>query len=464
MFILLLPVALANTNIEVEPIKNQITSLEEAKFDVTIKNLGPNTQNYKIYAIERGWIIDPLPFDRTFELKKGEVKNTIVTVKPVEQFKPGAYVPTLYVDGFNGNSYETLSESLTIYLSPDQPVQYLPSIVAKIDMNEKIDPRDPVLVKLFLENRNPLNLSGLKIRLQSDIPEFSKEVNVDLPPLEKKAVEFTIIPNKIQQPKDYILFFVLEKNGQAVKVIEQKIEVLTITPEFNVLKTYNKEFLKTTSNLEIKNNGNVVNEQVVKEPISFWKSILTSSYGKVVKENGERFLVWEVSLSPDKTTIISYTTNYRYILYFLLVVLLFILFYWYAKSPVVINKLAYTKSLGEDGTMSNIKVTLEVKNVTGKPVRNIEVVDLVPGIADIEKGLEIGTLKPQEIKRTKKGTKVVWKLVELDSLEQRLITYSIKTKLKVVGTFNFPRAQLEYVVKKGKKRKAYSNKFSLGVQ
>ena len=108
-----------------------------------------------------------------------------------------------------------------------------------------------------------------------------------------------------------------------------------------------------------------------------------------------------------------------------------------------------------------IKITLEVKNKSKKPVKNIDITDLVPGIANVEKGLDLGTLGPKEVRHTKKGTKVVWSLAELDAHEHRLITYKVRAKLNIVGTFILPRATVEYS-KRGKKRaKAYSNIFRL---
>ena len=60
------------------------------------------------------------------------------------------------------------------------------------------------------------------------------------------------------------------------------------------------------------------------------------------------------------------------------------------------------------------------------------------------------------------GTKVTWSLAELDSHEQRLISYKIKAKLNILGTFSLPRATVEFKRKKGSRlSKAYSNVFRL---
>ena len=60
------------------------------------------------------------------------------------------------------------------------------------------------------------------------------------------------------------------------------------------------------------------------------------------------------------------------------------------------------------------------------------------------------------------GAKVIWALAELDSHEHRLITYKVKAKLNILGTFSLPRAVVEFHKKSGKKKsKAFSNVYRL---
>ena len=310
--------------------------------------------------------------------------------------------------------------------------------------------------------RLQLDLSDLKIKIQSEMPEFVKELSVNLPPLEKKTVEFTISPNKYQQPKDYTLFFVFEKNGEVAKIIEQKVEILSLLPDFKTEVKGETIVLKTFNELIATNEGNVLNTQTVKHPISLWKSLITISNGKTQKIEGERYLTWEATLSPNESVALNFTTNYRILLYVLIVLIVGASFYFYVQSPLVISKEAITTRDGEDqDTLSEIKITLEVKNKTTKPIKEINITDLVPGIANVEKSLELGTLRPKEVRHTKQGTKVIWSLAELDAHEHRLITYKVKAKLNIVGTFSLPRAIVDY--KKGKKKikKSYSNIFRL---
>ncbi len=457
--VLLSGLALADSTVVVNAVDNEITPAEEATFDVVITNNDLEAQGYYIYSLDSGsgWNIDPTPLkDKKFTLGSGKSKTIRMEARPLSILMPKIYYLKFSVESDTGEVY---NEALKVYLETDRPMDYLPTLKVDIDVNEKVDPTKLLSVKLFLENRNYLNLTDLTIEIQSDLPEFNKKVMVDLPPLEEKTVEFSIIPNPIQQPKDYTLFFVFSKNGEIVKIKEQKIEIVSLVPEFDKLVVEENVFLKVFSEMIVTNLGNVKNTQKVKLSASIWKAMFTSGVDSEVID-GERYLVWELELAPNESKTFNFVTNYRWIIYILVIILLFAGFYWYVKSPIQVVKTAVTAKSDEE-TISEIKVTLEVKNLSGKNLKDINITDLVPGIANVEKGLELGTLKPQEIKQAKKHTQVIWALAELDAHEQRLITYKIRTKLNIVGTFSLPRASVTFKKKGRGKGKAYSNVFRL---
>jgi len=462
---LLLTLILASTvvagssPVQVDIIKNQISPSEQAEFKITVTNKHSERQRYSIYSFDQGWNVDPSPLkDKIIDVGVGGSYSVIIRAQPTEELPPGIYYVTITVEGDLGES-QTIP--LKTYLSSDKAIDYLPSIKAEIDMDEKIDPREPLSVKLFLENRNPLNLRNLTIKLQSEMPEFSKNVAIDLPPLDKKTMEFTITPNKYQQPKKYILFFVFERKGQVVKVLEKRVEIVTLTTEFSRDVVEETVFLKKFMQLSIINEGNVINTQEVKFPITFWQSLFVKSDATVKVIDDQRHLVWESTLDPGELETINFTVNYRILFYILLIAALLAIFYWAVQSPVELTKKAIATRSGDSGALSEIKVTLELKNKTKGPVKNISVIDLVPAIANVEKSLELGTLKPHDIKHTKQGTRVVWNLTEIDGHEHRLITYKLRAKLNILGTFSLPRAQVKYGKRGKKKGTAYSNVFKL---
>ena len=112
-------------------------------------------------------------------------------------------------------------------------------------------------------------------------------------------------------------------------------------------------------------------------------------------------------------------------------------------------------------------ITIEVKNNSGKQVKDVSVIDIVPAYAVYHKGgVEAeemdASVRPQKVTHGKGGSQVIWSLSDLDAKEQRVMSYHLKAKLNILGAISLPRATAEYMRKGGKKRKAYSNIFKLG--
>lgn len=453
--------ALADSTIVATPIKNQISIQDEASFRITITNNEALTQGYSVYSFQsgQGWNVNPFPLgDRTIEINPGQSYTTTIIAKPLESFVPGIYYIHVAIDSDFGEKYDV---PLKIYLAPEKPLQYLPTIGVTVDMDEKINPKNSLPIKLFLDNRNPLDMKNLTVRIDSDIPEFNQHIVIALPPLDKKTVELSITPNPFQQPKEYNLYFILEYQGEPVKIVDRKMEVITLTPPFTVDVTKEIVFLKHFYQVSVHNDGNILNTQEVKLPLTFWQILFSTNYQATERlESGQRYLVWELGLNPNEYRTVNFKINYRILFYVFTLIIVFLIFYFYVQAPVIVRKIA-TTTHGKDDSLSEIKITIEVKNRTSKPLHNLTVIDRVPAIANVERSLDIiGTLKPHEVKHTAKHTLVHWNILELEGHEQRLITYKIKAKLNILGTFSLPRAAVEY--KKGHRSgKAYSNIFRL---
>ena len=458
---LLAPFALADSMIHVSPVDNEISFGEEATFNLRVLNNAPERQRYSIYSLQsgQGWTVDPRPLkDRILELGTRQEHTTLIVARPLEEFPAGIYTIPLTVETDLGEKYDF---TLKTYLSPEKPKSYLPTLKVDVDMDDRIDPKQPLSVKLFIENRNPLDMEGLLIRMQSEMREFNKEVAIDLPPLETKTVEFAVTPNPFQQPKEYTLLFVFEYEDQTVKGINQDIEIVPLVDSFTTDITMETVFLKQFGQVSITNPGNVLNTQEARIPLSVIDALLTSSKdGSVKSYDGQRYLTWQLELAPGAMVVKNYVTNRRVLLYLLIAIVLFLVFYWSVRSPIKITKKA-TVTKGEEGMVSQVKITLEVQNLSSKPIRSVEISDLVPAIANVQRSLELGTLKPHHIKHLHKGSKLIWKVAELDAREHRLITYKVKAKLNILGTFSLPRAIVAFPQNRGKLRKAYSNQTRL---
>lgn len=453
---------------ELNPISDHIGPKEKAYFSMNITNTLDREQTYQIFSLELSqWNVEPFPLkDKVIVLQPGESYSVQIAATPLKDFNPGIYYISISADGDKGSHFEG---KMKVYLAPAEAVMYSPSVKPTITAPEKINPQEPVSIKLLLENRNALNLSNLRIRLESEMAEFNKLVPVDLEPLQKKEVEITVIPNKYQQPKSYVVKFVFERYGEDFKTVELPIEVMTMIPGFSVVEVYEEPvFLKNFRRFTIKNEGNVLNTQEVKYPVSFLDGLLTQGEAQVKKEIDQRYLAWSVSLGGGESTFVYSVTNYRILLYIFIILVAFLVFYLYVRSPVSIKKTAVSLKKDSEGALSEVKVMLEVKNTSSHPLKEVVVYDLIPGYATLlktgekDKEGEVESAHPHKVSHIKEGIKLSWPLMDLDAKEQRIMVYRLKAKLNILGGVSLPRATAEFHRKSGRRGKAYSGVFKLG--
>lgn len=453
---------LEEPSVEITTIKNEVHPYEDAGFSLTINNQGDKTQKYTLLTQQavKGWAVSTSPLsDRIITISPSKSYTTSVIVRALEEFTSGIYYLPLTIEGDQGDRY-TLN--LKIYLRPEDAKRYVPSLKVSVDMVDRFKPTDIVPIKLQIENKNRRDLSGMVVRIESEINEFNKEVEVDLKPLGKKTVDFSVVPSLHQQPKEYKLFFVFELDDEVIKIVEKKIEVLSLLPEFDVfIDSEDTIFLKKFMKVTVANNGNVRNTQKGILPLGWFARIFASGeeaeHGEINEVSG---LVWELSLGPGEEKTFNAVVNYRILFYLIIITLALLIFYYSVKSPIVVIKKA-VRTGGIEGGLSEIKVTLEIHNRTLNFLKHVEISDTVPAIANVEKSLDLGSLRPQEIRHLPNGTKITWALAELDANEHRLITYKVRAKLNILGTFSLPRVVVTYAKGKGKKGKSYSNTFRL---
>ncbi len=465
LVLLLLPSVLAASTIEVEPVKDHIIFGEKAEFDVIVENIREGqSQTYTISTTASGieWGVQTKPLgDSVFVLGPNNKRTVRVTVEPVERFPPGVYVINLVATTNQGEKY---TKPLKVYMGPNEPKEYLPSLRTTVDMSDRIDPRETQSVKIFVENLNPLDLTGMTLSTAGELSVIDVTLEIDLEPGpgSMKTVEFTFKLPDTQQPKEYVIYFEFRKGDNIFKIMEKRVEILPLTPAFLPTVEEQKSFLKTERKVTFTNLGNVRNTQVAMLDIGMLRRLFTATEpnARTVKnEEGKRVLGWELEIGAGETAVVYVNTNYRVPLATLLIILIALGLYWLYRSPLAVTKVASNVMLHEGG-IAGLKVTLAVKNLSNTVLKEIEIMDQIPGIADMEQHVEMGTMKHTHLLRGKRGsTFVKWQLSELEGKEERLITYKIKSKLNVVGSFQLPRAKATFVSAAGKKRTSYSNTF-----
>jgi hypothetical protein len=297
------------------------------------------------------------------------------------------------------------------------------------------------------------------LRISSDLPAFNREQAFSLGSLEKVSLESSFDIAEDQQPKEYKVNFDILQDDEVVESAEAiTVEVASVMPAFNAETAESGVFLKTTREITYTSDANVRNTQTMKYPTNWFARIFTKAApeAEVITEQGASYYAWDIELGPGESKTVMVTTNYRTLLYIIIVIIIALLLYWKYKSPVLINK-SVSSIATEEGGISRLKVMVDVTNRSGKEMKDITILDIVPNIADIEKASIEGTLSPSKVLRHRtKGSILKWEMPELAPGEERLISYTIKSKLSIIGSFRLPKTKIRFF-SDGKERIVRSN-------
>ena len=99
-----------------------------------------------------------------------------------------------------------------------------------------------------------------------------------------------------------------------------------------------------------------------------------------------------------------------------------------------------------EGGITEMTVILHVRNRSNSKISGIEVSDYIPSLVGIGSDVPIGSLQPAKVLRhEKKGTTIVkWTLDALNVSEERVLSYRIKSKLPILGSFSLPAAKATF--------------------
>jgi len=135
---------------------------------------------------------------------------------------------------------------------------------------------------------------------------------------------------------------------------------------------------------------------------------------------------------------------------------LWIIFYFKYRSPIVIKK-SVASIHTRDGGISKLKIVLLVKNRSNVRHEEISLSDRLPKIVEVVEDETHSVYPSKIIEEENKITLIRWNINEMEALEERIITYVVRTRLSVLGDFELPTAVVKFKTKKGFYRKVMSN-------
>ncbi|MCP3685653.1 MAG: hypothetical protein GY861_23635 [bacterium] len=452
-------VSAADFSVEHEILDNNILYGEQASYKLIVSSNQEFDDKFRLTAPDVSWTVQTQPlyhYFGGFEVKSMANGTTTLLLNPLQKIPVGQYRVQLNIESVETG--EKQSEFFIINVkSPTPPLRdYLAAVDKIVDMPNRIDPREPFTIKINLVNLNPKDIPDVVVSLESEI--INKEVHTPLSPLEKKTVEVPVTLNALTAPQKDTLKVLLTIENQTLQPLKEQFEIMGYS-DFEEKEEPSGGFLSSKKTIICTNNGNVGDAKTIEVKTNFFKKIFTKAEPEAYTINRKdgSYLAWEVSLGPQESTSIKVTTSYLILFVIFVAIIAVIAIYYFMRSPVEIKKEAAVIGFKEGG-ISDLKIVLHIKNRGQKTFQRLKVVDRIPIIADIEKEIEIGTLKPTKIFQHGKGTVIKWDVDALEKYEERVLSYRIKSKLSILGGFNLPAAILKFEDEKAKERMTKSNK------
>ncbi|MEM4336514.1 MAG: hypothetical protein QXG86_00725 [Candidatus Woesearchaeota archaeon] len=441
-FLLFVNLTIADS-ISTEIVNDQISPYEAAVYKITIFNEKNISDKYTIICRDVSWAVQTEPLtDYT----------TGVIIPPYSNYtfnlfaKPRQEKP--FVFGKRSFQIDFVSEytkrAQTAILSADIR-QDLIKGPADIDisllMPEVLNPTKPNSIKIFLKNKNLLNISNITIKLESRL--FEKYTTIGLLPEEEKAVEFSVEVEKGTAPQSDTATLTVYYSNQTLKTIRKEYSVGAVG-SFKTEKSVNESFLKKITTITYTNEGNSEATERALIETKLFERIFTSTTPKtqVIKIDNIPYYTKNITLKPGEKTQIIVSTNYTPLIYIFVLLVILVFLYLTFRVPIIVVKEA-KDIIVEEGGIKEVSVNIKIKNRSKKTVHNVKVTDRIPSItiAELRKS---DALRPDKTYHYAEGIVLQYNLNKMEPGEIRFITYHLKTKLGVVGNLRLKPVIVQY--------------------
>ncbi|MBI2546068.1 hypothetical protein HYV81_02710 [Candidatus Woesearchaeota archaeon] len=446
-----------------EVIKDSILLNESAEFNITIQNTKGFSDTFRLSVPDSiTWnVVTEPPSDKLSGIlvEPYSSRATHVIVYPSKDIKPSRYGILLEIQSEYNRDVLQVPLEFNIRGGEFVPPLLKPDLRVDVELTSsgKFDPRKDATVTVFVKNKNQLTLQNINVSLKNSFIDKTQRIEL-LQPLERVPVEFKLSFNPKETPKaESLVITVIAGNKSFVAI--KDVEIIGFEAAFVEDVQTTPSFLKSKTVVEVTNPGNSYQQERIKVESNILKNLFTSAKpaASTERENGQSYLVWELGLDSGATTQIIMITNYRPLLYLLILALIATIAYYMLRSPVVIDK-GVREVHKKEGAIHQVKVILHVKNRSAAPVEQARVTDIIPTIAEYVKEEKAGQLEPTKVlQHERKGMLVTWEFDSLESHEERILTYSMRSKLPILGDMHLPKATVKFKDRKGRELVVRSN-------
>ncbi|MAG15730.1 hypothetical protein CMO88_01580 [Candidatus Woesearchaeota archaeon] len=467
LLLLLIPsIYAAELEIEYLPVRDSVVLGEQAAFDVRITNNQEFKDTFRFSYTDLFWDILSDPLHHYFsgvDILSGNSQTVRLLLNTREDLEFGQYKIDVTVRSEKGKNSEEMPLFITV--RPEKPLirEYLAAVHRIVEISPVIYPNENASVKINLINRNPKNLSNVKVILSSEL--LNKEIQTSLEPLETKVVEAKFSLDPLTFPQKDVLNVKLMVDGAILEPeINEPYELGAYSEIIADSLSTKKLFFKTIEETKYTNNGNVKNSKTIEIETNQFREIFSKATPEPfsIKKGETQFIAWEISLEPAESMTITRTVSYRSLFVLAFIIAAVIALYFFLRSPVYAVKKASISTLKEGG-ISELKIIVHLKNRSNQPYERITVTDRIPTAADVTTGTDLGTVKPSSIYNDGKKTIVKWELKKLEKNEERILSYQMKSKLAILGSVTLPGVAVRFYTIKGTKLVTRSKQVTVSV-
>lgn len=387
-----------------------------AVFDFTINNTG-GEENFEIYSLV-GVAFSPRG---TFSLSSGETKMEIRAFLDESMLREGFFSFGYEIKGQKSGIFK---DRLTVKIVPLKEAFEISA--------EPIHPDDSE-VTIMVKNSQNANLEDVEMEFESKFFDSATET-FSFSPFEEKSFMLGVNKDKTKR----LLAGVYDMTS-VIKVQDAETEVESeisyLEKEGTSVRRDSSGFIVRKNVVTKTNEGSVpvaASIGLKKDIISRLFTINSPDPVRVERSGLVVNYEWEKNIGPGEMFVVESTTNYTFpFILIVLVVLVIVFAKTYSRKALNLEKrVSFVRTKGGEFAL---KVSVRVK--ARKHVDRVQVIDTLPNMVKL---YEKFGRKPDKIDKDMR--RLGWNLERLNAGEERVFSYVIYSKLRVVGRFELPAA------------------------
>ncbi|RME54677.1 hypothetical protein D6777_03030 [Candidatus Woesearchaeota archaeon] len=387
------------------------------------------------------------------ELSSGESKVVNLKFKIKQDVKTNEnYLTHLIFTSPSDDSF-LLEHRIIIRVVPPEDI-----LDMELSFPDKVEPGRDYELKVLLKNNLNTQIKNARLIVSSDL--FNEELGLKFYALQDIEQKFKFPISALTKPGTYNVEVKVLYNNE---IIERSTFTFVVTENKDVKekKTENLGLIIKTYSVEKTNYGNTKVSESYSINLNKFQQLFATYSEQPSSVKGNK-VSWVFDIEPNKSHTVSVKVSYvpLVIVLVVLVIIMIVLYVWSSRKLSVTKEILKLRE-DKDG-ITELKVLLHIKNKTKKTLRHLSVIEHLPKILEPMK--DFGTLKPERVQKGSKGYRVIWLIPELVSGEERIISYNVRSKINIVGSFVLSPTIVRYKGLRGKKLEFESNevKFSVG--